>query len=63
MIVYNSNKRFFVQDVKEGVIATKILEQIRQKGLNAGMEREFESWHNSMMFMRNIVDIDEIDLW
>lgn len=61
MIVYNSNKRYFVQDVKEGVIATKILEQIRQKGLNAGMEREFESWHNSMMFMRNIVDIDEID--
>ena len=61
MIVYNGNKRQFVDDVRYGNIADKILSLIRSKGLNAGQEREFESWHNSMMFMRNIVDDPEID--
>ena len=61
MIVYSANKHLFVQDVKSGVIATKILEQLRKRGLNGGQEREFESWHNSMKFMRDIVDDSEID--
>ena len=61
MIVYNDTKRQFVEDVKYGDIADKILGLIRSKGLNAGQEREFESWHNSMQFMRNIVDDPEID--
>lgn len=61
MIVYNANKGQFVQDVRTGVIATKILNLIREKGLNAGQDREFESWHNSMKFMRDIVDDREID--
>ena len=33
----------------------------REKGLNAGQDREFTSWQNSMQFMRNIVDDSEID--
>ena len=61
MIVYNANKFLFVQDVKTGIIATKILDMLRKKGLNGGQEREFESWHNSMKFMRDIVDDSEID--
>ena len=61
MIVYNANKGLFVQDVRTGVIATKILNLIRERGLNAGQEREFASWHNSMKFMRDIVDDAEID--
>ena len=61
MIVYSANKGLFVQDVKTGIIATKILDLIREKGLNAGQEREFASWQNSMQFMRNIVDDSEID--
>ena len=61
MIVYNSNKRQFVEDVRNGEIATKILAMVRMKGLNAGQEREFDSWHNSMQFMRNIVDDRDID--
>jgi len=61
MIVYNANKRLFVQDVRTGVIATKILNLIKEKGLNAGHEREFASWQNSMQFMRNIVDDADID--
>ena len=61
MIVYNADKRQFVQDVKSNVIATKILDLIRERGLNAGQEREFASWHNSMKFMRDIVDDSEIE--
>ena len=61
MIVYNNTKRQFVDDVRNDLIADKILECIRQKGLNAGQEREFNSWHNSMQFMRNIIDTGDID--
>ena len=61
MIVYNDTKRQFINDVKYGEIADKILSLIKSRGLNAGQEREFESWHNSMQFMRNIVDDCDID--
>ena len=61
MIVYSANKGQFVQDVRTNLIASKILNLIRERGLNAGQEREFESWHNSMKFMRDIVDDKEID--
>ena len=60
MIVYNGNKRLFIDDVKNGEIADKIQAMLRQKGLWGGQEREFESWHYSMQFMRNIVDDSEI---
>jgi len=36
MIVYNDNKRQFVEDVRSGDIAGKILALVRAKGLNAG---------------------------
>ena len=61
MIVYNDTKRQFVSDVKDGNIEDIIKDCIRQKGLNAGQNKEYESWHNSMQFMRNIVDDNEID--
>ena len=61
MIVYNDNKRQFVEDVRNNEIATKILALVRLKGLNAGQDREFDAWHNSMQFMRNIVDDRDID--
>ena len=61
MIVYNDVKRQFVHDVKYNLIADKILTAVRSKGLNAGYDREYTSWENSMQFMRNIVDDPEID--
>ncbi|MBR5702983.1 MAG: DUF2075 domain-containing protein [Bacteroidales bacterium] len=61
MIVYSANKGQFVKDVRTNVIATKILNLIRGRGLNAGRDREFAAWQNSMQFMRNIVDDNEID--
>ena len=61
MIVYNGIKRQFIDDVKNNSIADKILDAIRSKGLNAGHEKEYSSWQNSMQFMRNIVDDPDID--
>lgn len=61
MIVYNDTKKQFVSDVKGGDIEDKIVACIRHKGLNAGQDKEYVSWHNSMQFMRNIVDDNEID--
>ena len=61
MIVYNDVKRQFVNDVKDNSIADKILDAIKMRGLNAGHEKEYSSWQNSMQFMRNIVDDSEID--
>jgi len=61
MIVYNATKGQFVEDVRSNVIATKILRLIRERGFNAGQDREFASWQNSMQFMRNIVDDSDID--
>ena len=61
MIVYNSTKAQFVADVVNNTIADKILEQIRARGLNAGHEREFRSWENSMMYMNNIINDPQID--
>lgn len=61
MIVYSENKRHFVEDVKTNAIAPKILKLIKEKGLNAGQDREFTAWQNSMKFMRDIVDDSDID--
>lgn len=60
MIVYSGNKRLFIEDVRDGVIADKIQTLLRKRGLSGGQDREFDSWHNSMQFMRNIVDDPEI---
>ena len=61
MIVYNDIKRQFVNDVKDNSIAYKILDAIKMRGLNAGHDREYSSWQNSMQFMCRIVDNSEID--
>ena len=61
MIVYSDTKRQFVDDVRFGAIEDKILQMVRACGLNAGQAAEYQSWHNSMQFMRNVVDDPDID--
>ena len=61
MLVYNDVKRQFVLDVKDNSIADKILDAIRANCLNAGHDKEFQSWQNSLQFMSNIVDDSAID--
>ena len=61
MIVYEDSKRCFVEDIKSNCIADKITAKIRERGINAGHEREYISWQNSLQFMRNIVDDNDFD--
>lgn len=61
MIVYEDSKKGFVEDVKSNCIADRIADKIREHGINAGQEREYVSWQNSLQSMRNIVDDNEID--
>lgn len=61
MIVYNDNKKQFIDDVEENVIADRILSLVRLHGINAGHDSEYASWQNSMNFMRNVVADNEID--
>ncbi len=60
MIVYSDTKARFVNDVRQNVIHTKLLEKVRELRLPAGSPGEVESWRNSMQFMRNVVDGPEI---
>ena len=61
MIVYQGTKKQFVLDVRDNSIADKIKDAIILRGLNAGQDKEYISWQNSMQFMRNIVDDTDID--
>ena len=60
MIVYRKYKREFVEDVFNGTIADEIDSAfVRHLGRHTS-PNEVRSWKNSMMYMNNIVNTDEI---
>lgn len=61
MIVYNATKEQFNNDVKFNLISDKILMKLNEANIHAGEEAEYRSWQNSLNFMRNILDDNEID--
>lgn len=60
MIVYNATKEQFNNDVKYNLISDKILKMLQQVNIHAGEDAEYRSWQNSLNFMRNILDDNEI---
>ena len=62
MIVYSSSKREFDKLVYYNEIADVILKNLRDKNVSGGSISEIHSWQNSLMFMRNVLDTDEIPL-
>ncbi len=60
MIVYNDTKLNFTKDVILNQISDKVLEKLRGKGINGGHKSEYRSWQNSLNFMKNILDDNEI---
>ncbi|MGI6509795.1 MAG: DNA/RNA helicase domain-containing protein [Erysipelotrichaceae bacterium] len=60
MIIYKNNKKGFVDDVRDGVIARKIASEFAKINFNYGNDREYRSWANSLNFMRNAIDDAEI---
>ena len=60
MIVYSETKQQFNNDVIMNQITDKILNQLRSKGLSGGAGAEYRSWQNYLMYMRNVLDDNEI---
>lgn len=59
MIIYDGIKTEFMNDVRDNLICNKIYEQY-QKYFGHTNESQMRSWQNSMQYMRNILDSDEI---
>jgi len=60
MIVYNATKEQFNNDVKYNLISDIIKKKLQESNIHGGETAEYNSWQNSLNFMRNILDDDEI---
>lgn len=64
MIIYENTKGGFIDDIRNGDIADKIKESFYLNNISNNNEAEYRAWSNSLMFMRNVLDDDEIsDDW
>lgn len=61
MIVYRSTKGAFVDDVRNNLIAEKVEQAFIANNINHSNPAEFRAWENSLQFMRNAIDVKEID--
>ena len=60
MIVYNATKSEFNNDVVLNQISDKILAKLKEANIHGGEDAEYRSWQNSLTFMRNVLDDNEI---
>ena len=60
MIIYENTKGGFVRDVRSGRIAGCVQTQFEQHGIFHHNDAEFRAWSNSLLYMRNVLDDDQI---
>ena len=60
MIIYENTKGGFVQDIRSGGIASKVQAQFERHGIFHHNDAEFRAWSNSLMYMRNVLDDEQI---
>jgi DUF2075 family protein len=60
MLVYESTKGNFTDDVLSGDIAEKIKEKLHEHGIEDNNPREFNAWNNSMRFMKDVLEDNAI---
>jgi DUF2075 family protein/archaellum biogenesis ATPase FlaH len=60
MLIYQNTKGGFVEDVRDGYIARKITEAFNSYNINHNNDAEFRAWSNSLQYMRNVLDDNEI---
>ena len=60
MIVYQATKAQFNDDVNLNRISDIIMDNLREKHLSGGQLAEYNSWQNSLHFMRSAIDDPEI---
>lgn len=60
MIIYENTRRGFIDDIRSGCIASKVQEQFESHGIHHNNDAEYRAWSNSLMYMRNVLDDDDI---
>lgn len=60
MIIYENTRGGFIGDVRTGLIAAKVENAFLQHGISHHNDAEYRAWTNSLMFMRNVLDDDDI---
>ena len=61
MIVYSATKAEFNDDVIMNRISDKILNKLLDANIQGGASSEYNSWQNSLNFMKNVLDDNQID--
>lgn len=60
MIIYENTKLGFVNDIRTGSIASKVQQEFEKHNIFHNNDAEYRAWANSLMYMRNVLDDDEI---
>ena len=60
MLIYQNTKGGFVADVRDGLIAKKIEEAFEENNISHSNPAEFRAWANSLLYMRNVLDDNDI---
>lgn len=60
MIIYENTRGGFISDVRMGSIANKIQSAFERHGIHHNNDAEYRAWSNSLMYMRNVLDDDDI---
>ena len=60
MIIYENTRGGFINDIRTGSIATKVQNAFERHGIHHNNVAEYRAWGNSLMFMRNVLDDDDI---
>lgn len=61
MIVYSGTISKFNNDVDNGVIADLVKYELEKRNISNNNESEFRSWDNSLLHMKNVLDVPEIN--
>ena len=60
MTIYENTRGGFINDIRTGSIATKVQNAFERHGIHHNNDAEYRAWGNSLMFMRNVLDDDDI---
>ena len=60
MIIYANTKQGFIDDARSGRIARRVQYEFERHGFHHHNDAEYRSWSNSLMYMRNVLDDDDI---
>lgn len=60
MIIYENTKSGFINDVRSGCIAQRVQDEFDRHNIGHNNDAEYRAWSNSLIYMRNVLDDDDI---